>query len=298
MQKIFNKNNNFIAFYHIPKTAGMSVKSFLDKQYAGYKYGPGGAGKFFTKHAFWHKDREILCAHGHEAHFAPFWDTKRKCVIFTFIRNPIDRIISHFNYERHKQAILGRIITKLPMSDLFELDEFWETRYEINPEYINYGTFYPWVSNFYCRALSRHTMLSKIKSEDPHIRLPVMKGSKPADYSGIVDTSNHPDEDMFKEALQVIESGRIVLNHPFGDEEVSCKIVICITEQMNRSIDLLTSIFDWESYYPPRINSNNIRNNLSDKALENLTKYNKYDIFLYNLATKRFNSLLKERGLI
>lgn len=298
MQEIFDKDENFVAFYHIPKTAGMSVKSFLDKQYAGCKYVPGGSGKFFSRHAFWHEGGKLLCAHGHEAHFAPFWDTKRECVFFTFLRNPIDRIISQFNYERHKQANLGRIITKLPMNELFELEEFWATRHEINPKHINYSTFYPWVSNFYCRALSEHSMVSRIKSDDPQIRLPVMHGGKPANYMDIVDTSNPPNEEMYQNAINVIDSGRIVFRHPFGDEKVSCKIVICITERMKESIDLLSDVFGWKSHYPSRVNSNNAGNKkLSDKALENLIKYNEYDIYLYELALSRFNSMLQERGL-
>lgn len=289
MQKIFNKNNNFIAFYHIPKTAGMSVKSLLDKQYVGYKYVPGGSGKFFTKHAFWHKDRKILCAHGHEAHFAPFWDKKRECVLFTFLRDPIKRIISQFTYEKHRQANLGRIRTKLSMSDLFELDEFWETRHEINPKFINYSLFYPWASNFYCRALSKHAMLSKVKSDDPHIRLPVMKGDQVADYSNILDTSDYPSEEMYEDALRVVNSGRIILKHPFSDEQKECQVIICITEKMNESIDLLSEIFGWKPNYPPKLNTNSMGDkHLSDKALENLVKYNEHDTSIYRKAIEKF----------
>jgi len=105
---------NSLFFVHIPKTAGTSLRLALEdalgKDFISYDYGPESpvtdvdikrlgypvADMFRLERVLARKHCRLVAGHVHAARYMPMMSVLRT---FTFIRNPVDQLISH--YEHH-----------------------------------------------------------------------------------------------------------------------------------------------------------------------------------------------------
>jgi len=105
---------NSLFFVHIPKTAGTSLRLALEdalgKEHISYDYGPDSpvtdpdikrlgypeADMFRLERVLARKHCKLVAGHVHAARYMPMMQVLRT---FTFIRNPVDQLISH--YEHH-----------------------------------------------------------------------------------------------------------------------------------------------------------------------------------------------------
>ena len=104
-------------FYHIPKTAGMSMRDILKQEYVGNR-----GYTVVNNFSFTDSNGNPRCFYGHKAAYSAFC-TDKMCVYFTLFRDPISRIISHFSFM--KQDWVQKICGDLH----FSINEVLETRF-------------------------------------------------------------------------------------------------------------------------------------------------------------------------
>lgn len=105
-----------IVFFHIPKAGGSSFNMFLNKVQETMGWDMPNWGTYWFQHhttppsklAASDKDKDLFMAYEtviHRGHLTPafleFTSTK-KCLTFTMLREPIDRVISAFYYHGHR----------------------------------------------------------------------------------------------------------------------------------------------------------------------------------------------------
>jgi len=270
---LINKYAYTVVFYHIPKTAGLSVNEIMLNNY-NHHYNC----KFFDLGHVPHSTRiykdpstnkSVACG-GH-------WSinhsllTKNKCIVFSLFRDPIERLISHYNF------IIKSIIKKtgfppVSINKFLESNEFWDDKkleskigIEWKQEWQRNSFDHP--QNIYCKSLS-------------------------------LGDNNIQDEEMFNNAKSVIDNNEIfvfdpIFNHPNNYKKHM--FFFGITEMFDQSMKFLKNLFNWPS------NINNIYENvnknkskiLSDLSIKNLIKHNKLDIYIYNMSLKKFKQQSK-----
>ena len=127
-----NKNINFI---HIPKTAGTSLRGFIENLYNVNLVNHSWLVDDLLKTPPWRLSN-LKVISGHFPVSVHSMIPNRNAINLTFLRNPVSRAISHFNYLRKTpSAFMHSVAAKNSFSDflqradgLFELTNF-QTRY-------------------------------------------------------------------------------------------------------------------------------------------------------------------------
>jgi len=268
------KGNASALFHHIPKTAGMSVYTSMASYFSGKghidydgsfmhedkRYSASEEAYHVDRpHAFFGNGGNLISTYGHEGSYACFWDNVENPVCFTFLRDPISKIISQFHYvqSHHNQIAQDRSI-----NTVFEDDRFWENWDNSENGHIDYRNLYPWVSNSYVRALSKNGIFKFV--------------------------DGRPNIDMFKTARSNLEDGMIEIGDMRGGVK-RIPLIVCLTERMPESIELLNKAFNWGlEHNSVNHNPSKTITSLSSTARNNLAVHNQWDMELYDIASRRF----------
>jgi len=292
-----------LVFYHIPKTAGMSLQIALlhefqqregvevvvinnDQQRPPELAHTRVKAKHESYRGIFGPNKELLCALGHEAFYACFW-TDRPCIYLTVLRDPISRIVSMFNYIRGK----GVVADNLGVNEVFGSDEFWNT-YMTKNAFIKSANWYHWYSNLYCRALSPYGHFMTIREgQDKE----ASKTCFELNYDKAMTHSPIADTDMFEESYMVVGNRQIAIKHPKTGEVKFCPIYIGISERLNEFLTWVSETFNIQiPEETPYTNVGNYnRDELNQDARRKLLRHNQYDVELYKLARLQFDQKVK-----
>lgn len=132
---IYCENKKFL-FVHVPKTAGTSIRSLLQKSYTNIINGSFVKGDWNYHHAK---------ASDFKKHFGDKWDNIYK---FAFVRNPWDWLVSYYHYAMQSQDISKSPDkdTKIWLNNMKQANTFDEFIYRDSllpyPQYL-------WVTDYY-----------------------------------------------------------------------------------------------------------------------------------------------------
>ncbi len=99
------KHNELLLFLHIPKAGGTTLNTILDKQFPGgqqYALRDGAverAANELNSLSFWKWNR-LRLVRGHLS-YGLHERLNASCTYFTFLREPVDRVISHYYFARN-----------------------------------------------------------------------------------------------------------------------------------------------------------------------------------------------------
>lgn len=108
------KPDAMLVFIHIPKTAGTSVRIFLDQAFSGKLLWHGKAGGLAAKSAniFWHYQKfgetylncfDAIGGHFDYSEIKPLLDVKGgKKIVTAILRDPLERVLSHYEFIRNQ----------------------------------------------------------------------------------------------------------------------------------------------------------------------------------------------------
>ncbi len=123
-----NRDFQHVIFLHIPKTAGTTMRHIIDRQYAPEEIHAFGADAFGSIRAFQalplEERAQIKLLSGHMGYGLHTY-LPGKSIYFTFLRDPVERVISYFNFIlRTPDHYLYEIVMSQQMSlkDLLETD--------------------------------------------------------------------------------------------------------------------------------------------------------------------------------
>lgn len=106
-------SNDLFVFVHIPKTAGMTFRKILDRQFTPariYKIGPDFQGSIDRLKALPEEQKaRITCISGHVPYGIHHSFGARPVHYLSFVRDPVDRAVSEYFYFRKRRELLPLI---------------------------------------------------------------------------------------------------------------------------------------------------------------------------------------------
>lgn len=101
------KDSKFIVFQHIEKNGGITLHNILHNSFLGYISPRPNYGKYFTLCDLNKLQKvypfKITGIGGHRINASESYHSDQ--FLFTFLRNPVDRYLSHLNYQINKMGI-------------------------------------------------------------------------------------------------------------------------------------------------------------------------------------------------
>lgn len=206
------------------------------------------------------KNKKIVFVRGMCANYACIWKGIQNPICYTFFREPVDRIYSHFNHLRNLKN--SQIYKKRHTNQIFSNPDFWRIHSQLNNKYINYKAHYPFVSNLYTRGLSPYGQFNYFM--------------------------NSPNKKMFERVKKNLKNNVIEM---FGNSYNIVKVpfFVCLYEEYGKSIDLLNDMFDLRLNKSIRMHVTKVKDEpFNEESLRYLKKYNAYDIELYEIIKEKF----------
>ena len=269
-----------LIFNHIPKTAGSSMSSAVNnalsksvawglvkpKSSTGFRIGFGY--RIGTKRT----TGKVVCAMGHWAYNHAF-TSGLECSMFTMLRDPVERVISHFvelqTYRAPSQPEGFLISPKISLEEVF----IKSPDIYLNPKcdrlhYRAGRNFFPWTSNLYCGYLYG---------------------------SGAVSNQHWPiTQEICDKVIANLRNHKVTLRNVYDEAQtVTLPHIIGITERFDDSLKLFSKRFGWNN---PRYSREPSRRksakrgyyNISDKLRNAITEHNQFDCQVYKAAKAIF----------
>lgn len=218
------------------------------------------------------KNNEKVLITGHFSSQACF--SYKNVMLFFILRHPIERIISHYT--------LRRKALKYSLEEIFKMDlQKLDKKTKANLLYNSFHGNIPWMSNFYCHALSGNSVTKETS---------IINNKK----------CNLIVENLKNNQLQFVD---------IDGTNITIPIVFGITESHFNTLNLFSTIMNWnidiEKFYKKIQKSdrdyakfnNNVKISLNKKLIDKIVKYNKFDIDLYNAATSIFKSQFEKLNI-
>ncbi|MDQ3047170.1 MAG: sulfotransferase family protein [Bacteroidota bacterium] len=231
-----------LIFLHIPKTAGTTVHHILHAQYKGKNMfsteNPGQISNYKILSEEQKKQLSIIKGH---FPYGIHYEHPLPAAYFTFLRDPIKRSISAFNYLYEHKA------------------------------------------HFFHAEIMRNQYTLKQMLKDGHMKIfdncqvRYLADALDLEYGAV-------DESVYQRALHNLENGIRVTG---------------ICERFDESIVLIRDEFGWNEpfYIMENVSiSTHRKNEFDEETMGLLHQFNKYDLLLYEYATKRFEDTISSKG--
>ena len=259
-----NSRKRTKVFYHIPKTSGTNLVAEIENNYRNCKKVTYYRGKDHTGFVYkYYDDDDLRFVTGHQEYKSAFEIDDP--LFFIMIRNPVERIISHFVMNKYhgivdEKCTLEEVFLKNPdkylTDDALEKDLKYAGIFPLSYPFEN--SF--WVRNFYTLALSEYS------------------------FTGDISTKQSRTNNI----IQHLKDNKLRFN--FEEKEVTVDVVVGITEQYEQSKKLFNKLFGWnlkESEF-----SWKRKYNASEELIDAMKFYNQQDYEIYDQAVKTFKAQL------
>ncbi len=131
-------NNDLFIFVHIPKTAGMTFRKILDRQFTSdqiYKVGPEFQASIDQLKVLSEEQKaQINCISGHVPYGIHQYFPLRSVHYISFVRDPVERAVSEYCYFRNRPELL-------PLIGIENTDSFTPQEYLLHLEKMGMGDF-------------------------------------------------------------------------------------------------------------------------------------------------------------
>jgi hypothetical protein len=272
-----NKNNKLLIFHNVTKTGSTTLTNGILPAF--YNRGIIDHKKYYRIHEY-RENNKIVVYSGHRIY--KFIFDNKDVIMFSLVRNPVDRIISRF-YATQSMNCFGKDLT---------LEEIFINNH-----------------NRYFNKIPKKIYADRIALMDPdpywHNNNYILI------YSG--RCFDGKSEELFNE-ISLDNCNKIITNIKnnqiqFIDKENKPFIVptiFGITERMNESIKLLGKIYAWDNNKINKFISENIHHNknkeldkdkISKELKDAILEKNQYSFMIYNAAVESFDNQLKYFGI-
>ena len=250
-----------VVYLHVPKTGGTNFVDMLKNNYPGHRFAnnKGEQGDVLNRAG------KLVCAWGHGSQHHCF---KHDTVLFAFLRDPVERVISH--WVEHKRN--GPC--KVSLEDIFlrSGEKFFNPTVPVRKTAGAPNAL--WYTNFYCRMFTGSSWV----------------GPQPIGGS----------EEIKDEIIQNINNDTLT----FGvQQKVTVPTIFGITERFQESIKLMAKIAGWKNIrYRERnhfraFNKGKRRYNASPQLLKAIRERNQLDQEIYQAAREAFDRQLESYGV-
>lgn len=256
--------NKMIAFYHLPKTAGTNFSFIIENNYKNRCIKNNKAFTWVNKNT-----RNIECAFGHHGYQAAVKNPNS--VIFMFLRNPIERTISHFVEHRNNKYIGMDFSLKELFID--RPNKYFGPEYPA-PYFAKRAGFHgnaQWASNFYCRALTG---------------------------SGFIGSNPYP---ITQKICNTIKEN--MENNLLCFKGKNIPTILGITERFDESVRLFQKVAGWKTIKYVEKSRNRAYNHgkrriiVSKEIVREIALRNRLDMQIYNTAKQLFDQQLNYFGV-
>lgn len=262
LENIKIDKNRPVVFLHIPKTAGTNFTFVMENNYPKRDY------LYHNYSIRSKKNKELVAFYGHWSYEYCINLLAKDPIIFVFLREPGERVVSHY-----AENVANRYIKpNFKLESIFNRPEVFlnENNFTENVKNIcSYRHRAVWTKDFYCHYLSGTALHGK---------------------------PQFAKEETFNEVSLLMDQNKIKYLCKDGYREFDT--IFGLTEQFDKSLKLFQKIAGWKTIAyreksPRRAFSKKRRYECSDDLVKKIREYNQYDIALYKKAKEIFDKELK-----